>query len=160
MEEFYESQLGQLLIQKKWRLAVAESCTGGLLGHRITNIPGSSAYFWGGVIVYQDQAKIKLLGVQAQTLVQFGAVSQQTVQEMASGVRALFGVELGLSISGIAGPGGGTPEKPVGLTWIGLSAPGYDQAQKFLWPGSRLQVKEQSSTMALRLAVEYMQLLR
>lgn len=151
-----EAVLGELLVQRGLHLAVAESCTGGLIGHRITNVPGSSAYYSGGVIAYANQVKMNVLGVSAQTLDEHGAVSEQTVLEMARGVRQALGTEIGAAISGIAGPDGGTAEKPVGLTWIGLSAPGVEKAWQHIWPGSRLQVKQQSAQQVLRILVDYL----
>jgi PncC family amidohydrolase len=151
-----ETLLGPLLTRRGLRLAVAESCTGGLVSHRITNVPGSSEYFLGGVTAYAYEAKVRLLGVHWDTLNTYGAVSRETVIEMAHGVRAVLGAEIGIAVSGIAGPGGGTPEKPVGTTWIGLSTVNHEQAWHFVWPGDRLQIKEQSAEMTLRLLVEYL----
>jgi PncC family amidohydrolase len=151
-----ETLLGSLLRPRGLRLAVAESCTGGLIGHRITNVPGSSEYYLGSVTAYAYEAKVRLLGVSWDTLNTHGAVSRETVLEMARGVRVALDAEIGLSVSGIAGPGGGTPDKPVGTTWIGLSAANYERAWRFAWPGDRLQVKEQSAEMALHLLVEYL----
>jgi len=157
-----EILLGPLLTRRGLRLAVAESCTGGLIGHRITNVPGSSEYYLGSVIAYAYEAKVRLLGVRWDTLNTYGAVSREAVLEMASGVRAALGTEIGLSVSGIAGPGGGTPEKPVGTTWIGLSAASHKLTESqslawhFVWSGDRLQNKEQSAEMALCLLVEYL----
>jgi len=151
-----ENLLGPLLARRGIKLAVAESCTGGLVGHRITNVPGSSDYYLGSVTAYAYEAKVRLLGVSWDTLNTFGAVSRETVLEMARGVRAALGAEIGLSVSGIAGPGGGTADKPVGTTWIGLSAAGYEQAWHFVWSGDRLQNKELSAEMALRLLVDYL----
>ncbi len=151
-----ENLLGPLLTRRGLKLAVAESCTGGLVGHRITNVPGSSDYYLGSVTAYAYEAKVRLLGVSWDTLNTFGAVSRETVLEMARGVRAALGAEIGLSVSGIAGPGGGTPEKPVGTTWIGLSAAGYEGAWHYAWSGDRLQNKELSAEMALRLLVDYL----
>lgn len=148
--------MGTLLAQAGLRLAIAESCTGGLLGHRITNIAGASNYFLGGVIAYAYEAKVQLLGVRWETLNRCGAVSRETVIEMAQGVRLRLGADIGLAISGIAGPGGGTPEKPVGLTWIGLSALGFEQAQACIWPGDRQAVKAQAAEQALRLLLDYL----
>mgnify|MGYP002391327147 CR=1 FL=1 len=122
-----EERIGILLKERSLKLALAESCTGGLVGHRITNIPGSSDYYQGSVTAYAYEAKRKILGVNPQTLLEFGAVSRETVLEMACGVRAAFSGDetpidqiVGVSISGIAGPGGGMPGKPVGLVWVGL----------------------------------------
>jgi PncC family amidohydrolase len=147
---------GVLLLQKGLTLATAESCTGGLLGHLLTNVPGSSDYYLGGVISYANQAKMKLLGVRQETLENHGAVSRETVLEMAHGVRQALSAHLGLSISGIAGPGGGTPEKPVGLVWIGLSAPALGEARRFHFSGDRLAIKEQSAHAALHLLLDYL----
>ncbi len=147
---------GELLRRKGLRLAVAESCTGGLVGHRLTNVPGSSTYYMGSVTAYAYEAKVRLLGVRWGTLEKYGAVSKETVLEMACGVRRALAADIGLSVSGIAGPGGSTPDKPVGLVWIGLSAAGVDEAWKFIWPGDRLAVKEQSAEAALRLLVDYL----
>jgi PncC family amidohydrolase len=151
-----QTKAGKLLNQLGLTLAVAESCTGGLVGHLLTNIPGSSAYFKGGVIAYAYESKVRILGVKQETLELHGAVSQETVLEMARGVRQLFQTDIGLSISGIAGPDGGSPEKPVGLTWIGLCAEDFDQAENFLWQGDRLQVKEQSASQALQMVNDYL----
>ncbi len=152
-----ENQIGELLIRRGLHLAVAESCTGGLIGHRITNVPGSSDYYLGSVTAYAYEAKVRLLGVSWDTLEKHGAVSQETVLEMARGVRQALGAEVGLSVSGIAGPGGGTPDKPVGLTWIGLSAPDQDLAWSYVWQGDRLQVKEHSAEQALHLLVTWLE---
>jgi len=155
-EKPLEVLVGELLIAGGLYLAVAESCTGGLIGHLITNVPGSSSYYLGSVTAYANQAKVRLLGVAPTTLEQYGAVSAETVIEMARGIRQVLSAEVGLAVSGIAGPDGGTPEKPVGLVWIGLSAPGLEQAWHYLWPGDRLQVKEQTARQALQLLVDYL----
>lgn len=151
-----EVSVGQLLRQRGLRLAVAESCTGGLVGHLLTNVPGSSAYYLGSVTAYSYEAKVRLLGVRWGTLEKFGAISRETVLEMAVGIRQALGAEVGLSISGIAGPTGGTPDKPVGLTWIGLSAPDFEDAQRFVWEGDRISNKQQSARAALQLLEDYL----
>lgn len=151
-----EVMAGEILRQRNWRLAVAESCTGGLVSHRLTNVPGSSDYFLGGVISYANEAKARLLGVHWETLEVFGAVSRQTVLEMAQGVRQLLSADIGLSVSGIAGPGGGTTEKPVGLTWIGLSTPGCETAWQHTWNGDRIFNKEHSAQAVLQHLVEFL----
>jgi PncC family amidohydrolase len=153
----FESKVGDLLRQRGWFLATAESCTGGLIGHRLTNVPGSSDYYLGGVIAYSNQVKIHTLGVSPHTLELYGAVSGETVIEMARGVRNLLATQVGLSVSGIAGPGGGSPEKPVGLTWIGLSVPDYEQAWSYIWSGNRLQVKVQTANQGLKHLVEFLE---
>jgi PncC family amidohydrolase len=139
-----------------WHLAVARSCTGGLIAHTLTNVAGSSAYFLGGVTTYANEAKQRLLGVRRETLEQHGAVSQETVFEMAQGVRQALGAEVGLSVSGIAGPSGGTPEKPIGTVWIALSAEDALRAWHFHFQGDRLQVKQQAAQKALELLVAYL----
>ena len=126
-----EEVVGNRLRELGLTLATAESCTGGLLGHRITGVSGSSDYYLGGVVSYNNKAKMELLGVKKQTLEKFGAVSEETVREMAQGVQSLFKSDLGISISGIAGPTGGSPEKPVGLIYIGLSSEKEVTIKKF-----------------------------
>ena len=150
-EKPLEVLVGELLRRRGWRLAVAESCTGGLIGHRLTNVPGSSTYYLGSVTAYAYEAKVRLLGVRWETLEKFGAVSQETAVEMACGVRRALAADVGLAVTGIAGPGGGTPTKPVGLTWIGLCVQDTEEAWQFNWKGDRLQVKQQSAEQALRL---------
>ena len=152
-----EIQIGELLRKHGWRLAVAESCTGGLIGHRLTNVPGSSTYYMGSVTAYAYEAKVRLLGVSWDTLEKHGAVSRATVLEMARGVRRALAADIGLSVSGIAGPSGGTPEKPVGLTWIGLSTPHDHLAQEHIWQGDRLHNKEASAQAALEMLRDYLQ---
>jgi PncC family amidohydrolase len=139
------------------RLAVAESCTGGLLGHRLTNVPGSSTYYMGSITAYSYETKVRLLGVAWETLEKTGAVSKETSLEMARGVRRAMAADIGLSITGIAGPGGGTPDKPVGLTWIGINTPNLSEAWRYVWKGDRIKVKEQSAEAALKLLEDVLQ---
>ena len=161
--EALEVQVGPLLRQTNLKLAAAESCTGGLIGHRVTNVPGSSEYYLGSIVAYSYEAKERWLGVKHDTLLTYGAVSQETVLEMARGVRNVFSPDfpmekiIGISVSGIAGPGGGMPGKPIGLVWIGLSAAGLEKAYRFLWTGDRLKNKELSAEMALQLLLDYLQ---
>lgn len=157
MAELLEAIIGQLLKQKGFKLAMAESCTGGLLGHRITNIPGSSDYYLGSITAYAYEAKERLLGVKHETLEKYGAVSAETVLEMAGGVRKVLSAEIGLAVSGIAGPGGGMPLKPVGTVWIGLSTPAGDWATKFLFDGNRLMIKENTADTALTYLLTYLE---
>jgi len=152
-----EVEIGEILTARGLTLAAAESCTGGLVSHRITNVPGSSVYFVGGVVSYANAVKIALVGVRPQTLEMHGAVSRETVIEMARGVRVALKADIGIAISGIAGPGGGTAEKPVGLTWIGLSALGYEMAWQHTWAGDRLYNKESSAQAVLQHLVEFLQ---
>jgi PncC family amidohydrolase len=156
MGKALEILVGELLRKHGLRLAIAESCTGGLIGHRITNVPGASTYYMGSVTAYAYEAKVRLLGVRWATLEKYGAVSKETALEMAAGVRRALAADVGVSVTGIAGPGGGTTEKPVGLTWIGLSATGVDEAWEYIWNGDRLQVKEQSAQQALQLLVDFL----
>lgn len=156
MDEPLEVVVGKLLRQHGLRLAVAESCTGGLVGHLITNVPGSSTYYMGSVTAYAYEAKVRLLGVRWETLEKYGAVSKETVLEMAAGVRRALAADIGAAVSGIAGPGGGTPDKPVGLTWVGLSAAGVDEAWRFIWDGDRLYVKEKSAQAVLQRVADYL----
>ncbi|MBN1535889.1 MAG: CinA family protein [Anaerolineales bacterium] len=149
-----------MLRQKGWRLAVAESCTGGLIGNLITNVAGSSTYYVGSVTAYAYEAKVRLLGVKWETLEKYGAVSEETVIEMARGVRMALASDIGISVSGIAGPGGGTPDKPVGLTWIGLSDPTTNKAWRNIWRGDRIAVKQQAAQAAMQLLADHLSELR
>lgn len=152
-----EVLVGELLRMRGLRLAVAESCTGGLIGHLLTNVAGSSTYYMGSVTAYAYEAKVRMLGVSWDTLEKYGAVSPETVIEMARGVRIALAADIGISVSGIAGPGGGTPEKPVGTLWIGVSSPQEEYARHFHFAGNRLAVKEQSAQAAIHLIVEHLQ---
>jgi len=152
-----EETLRDLLHLQKLTLVCAESCTGGLVSHRITNVPGSSEYFMGGVVAYSYEAKAALLDVSWDTLNSAGAVSEETVREMARGARKLFESDIAVSVSGIAGPSGGTPEKPIGTTWLGLSATDGEWARHFIWNGDRERNKLDSSTMALQFVVDYLE---
>ena len=155
-DDLLEIRLGKLLLQRGLCLAVAESCTGGLVGHRITNVAGSSNYFIGGIISYANEVKVRMLGVRGETLEKYGAVSRETVLEMAGGVRNLLAADFGLAVSGIAGPGGGTADKPVGTVWIGLSTPDKELAWSYRLQGDRIQIKEQAAGRALGHLVEYL----
>jgi PncC family amidohydrolase len=152
-----EAQIGRALTARKLTLAAAESCTGGLVCHRLTNVPGSSVYFLGGVVAYAYEAKEQLLGVRHATLYDHGAVSKETAVEMARGARRLFGADIAVSVTGIAGPGGGLPNKPVGLTWIALSARETDLARQFVWQKDRQGNKAESAEAALRMVWEYLE---
>jgi PncC family amidohydrolase len=148
--------VANLLRDRGWRLAVAESCTGGLVGNRLTNIPGSSTYYLGSITAYAYEAKVRLLGVKWESLEKFGAVSKEVVLEMALGVRRTFAADIGLAVSGIAGPGGGTPNKPVGYTWIGLNAAQQEIARNFTWDQDRIENKSLSAEATLQLLVDYL----
>ncbi len=157
MQNSLEVIVGQLLREKGLNLATAKSCTGGMVADRITNVPGSSDYFRGGVVAYAYEAKVALLKVSWDTLRAYGAVSQETVIEMARGARIALGADVAVSVSGIAGPGGGMPDKPVGTTWIGLSTTEGDWARKFVWDGDRSQNKVLSAEAALQLLADYLE---
>jgi PncC family amidohydrolase len=151
MSESLEVQVGSALRQKGWTLALGESCTGGLVAHRITEVAGSSEYFLGGVVAYSNPIKHSLLQVAEQTLERHGAVSEETARQMARGARAVLGADVGLSVTGIAGPGGGTPEKPVGLTLLAVSTPAGEWIERHVWNGDRQNNKQASAEAALRL---------
>ena len=162
MEASLEHQVGKSLKKLNLQFVIAESCTGGLVCNLLTDVPGASTYFLGGIVTYTNEAKQNLLGVSPQTLETFGSASEKTVLEMARGVRARFSNPtnreqlIGMSISGIAGPGGGTPEKPVGLVWIGLSSPKGDHAWKFQWSGDRTENRLQSARAAMIILLKFL----
>lgn len=144
-----EEVVGRLLIEKKATLATAESCTGGLVGHRITNVSGSSNYYLGGIVAYSNEAKTRDLGVDRDVVARHGAVSAEVAQQMAAGVRKRFGADYGLAITGIAGPTGGTAEKPVGLVCIALADRHEVRVKQSRFAGDRENIKEWSGQMAL-----------
>jgi PncC family amidohydrolase len=147
--------LFSLLSRKKMRCAFAESCTGGLLSALITDLPGSSEIYWGSVTVYSNQAKKSMLGIPDEILDRYGAVSEETVSAMARGIIEVSGSELGISISGVAGPGGGTAEKPVGTVWIGAAlASGGELIRRFHFTGNRRRIRDRSAVAAFLLAEE------
>lgn len=146
--ETLEVVVGRMLLERRLTLAVAESCTGGLLGHRITSVSGSSAYFERGVLVYSNRAKEELLGVPAEVLRVHGAVSAPCAEAMARGIAERAGTPCALAITGIAGPDGGTPAKPVGTVFVGLAVEGRVSARRFRFPGDRASVKWQSTQAA------------
>lgn len=148
-EDSLPSVVGHLLKQKQKTIAAAESCTGGLLSKLVTDLPGSSEYFWGTVVSYSNTAKQKLLGVKTETLAQFGAVSSETAQAMADGIVQQSGADIGVSITGIAGPGGGTEAKPVGLVYIGLAAGSYRETKELRFVGDRNSIRILAAKSAL-----------
>ena len=150
-------KVAELLKHKKLTVATAESCTGGLIGHTLTNISGSSEYYDRGIISYSNRAKMELLGVKEETLKKYGAVSDQTAREMAMGVRERSKVDIGIATTGIAGPTGGTKEKPVGLVYIGLSVKEGTIVRRFNFHGDRLGNKKSTCNAALQILLEYLE---
>ncbi len=139
-------------------LATAESCTGGLVGHLITEISGSSAYFAGGAIVYSYDAKERVLGVKHETLMSVGAVSYEVAQEMALGALQLYNADIAVSVTGVAGPGGGSPDKPVGTVHIHLAAKdGFERGERFVWQSDRSGNKQLSAQAALQMVKDYLE---
>ncbi|WP_408955917.1 competence/damage-inducible protein A [Natroniella sp. ANB-PHB2] len=153
-EEGLEEAVAKSLIEQGLTLATAESCTGGLLGTRLTDVSGSSTYFERGVISYSNQAKRELLGVAEKTLKEYGAVSSQTAKEMALGIKKRAGTDLGLAVTGIAGPTGGRPNKPVGLVYIAMADRKGVSSYKYQFKGGRERVKFLTTQQALQLLLE------
>jgi nicotinamide-nucleotide amidase len=147
--ESLEEVVGMYLVMRQKTLAVAESCTGGLLSERLTRVPGSSSYFLGGMVCYSNELKTTLAGVPADLIAKHGAASLAVAQAMAEGVRKRAGASLGIGITGVAGPGGGTPEKPVGLVFIALADEKGTQVREFRFPGDRERVRHWATQMAL-----------
>ena len=155
MAESVEEWLGAYLGEKGWRIATAESCTGGLIANRITDVSGSSAYFEQGFVTYSNEAKMALLGVSKDIVATEGgpgAVSEACARAMAQGVRAAAGSEVGLSVTGIAGPTGGSAGKPVGTVYMSVATPSGAICRHHLFEGSRLEVKAQAAQAALEMA--------
>lgn len=150
-DQTMEQVVGSLLLKNHKTLAIAESCTGGLISDRITNIPGSSDYFQGGVIAYSNQLKIDLLGVSSENLKKYGAVSSIVAQQMAEGIREFANTDYGIGVTGIAGPTGATDEKPIGLVYIGLATEKESYAKEFRFVGDRVSIKLWASQTALDL---------
>jgi len=144
-------QIQEACLSRGLTVSVAESCTGGLLGHLLTDVAGSSGYFHGGALTYHDGLKQSLLGVPAETLRAHGAVSAQVALAMAIGGRRSFATDLCVSVTGIAGPDGGSPAKPVGLTYICVATPTGSEVRRFFWTGDRRANKSSSADAALRL---------
>ena len=150
------NDVSQRLKQKNLTIAIAESCTGGLIAHTLTNISGSSDYFDRGIVSYSNRAKIELLGVSERMLKENGAVSEQAARVMAEGIRIKSNVDIGIATTGIAGPTGGTKEKPVGLVYIAISTSKNTEVKKFLFSGNRLQNKENTCNAALSMLLDYL----
>ena len=151
-----EQEIGSLLREKELTLGVVESATGGLISHWLTNVPGSSDYYKGSVTAYSNETKVKVVGVEEDTINRYGAVSYQVAEEMAEGGRKLLGVDVCIADTGIAGPGGATPEKPVGLFYIGLSHQGRTYRQKHNFHGDREHNKRSAAETALGWLRDYL----
>ncbi len=146
--------MGSVLKAKGKTIATAESCTGGKIGDMITSVPGSSAYFLGGVVSYGNDAKVSLLGVDTGALKADGAVSEMVARQMADGAREMFGADVGISTTGIAGPGGGSAERPVGLVFVAVSTSDMSLCRRYVFTGARDDIKTRSANAALALALE------
>jgi len=151
-----EQEIGNLLRQKGLTLGVVESASGGLISHRITNVPGSSDYYKGSITAYSNEVKIKVAGVREDTINRYGAVSPQVAEEMAQGGRKTLAADICLADTGIAGPGGATPGKPVGLFYIGLSHRAGTYSRKHIFHGDREQNKQSAAEAALSWLKEYL----
>lgn len=151
------AEVGERLRGRGLTLGLAESCTGGLIGSLITDVAGSSDYFMGSAVTYSNEAKERVLRVRHATLVEHGAVSAQTAEEMARGARRVFGTAVGASVTGIAGPGGGTAAKPTGLTYIHLSAPAAELGERHIFPADRIGNKRLAAEAVLRLLLRYLE---
>ncbi len=150
-DQTIEAVVGEMLMKKGWRIAVAESCTGGLIASRITDVPGSSGYFERGIVAYSNRAKVELLGVPEGLIAAHGAVSAPVAEAMASGVRMRSNVDISLSVTGIAGPSGGTEEKPVGLVFMGISTAENTFSKKFQFGNERWVNKQRAAQAGLDL---------
>lgn len=150
-DEELEEIVGKLLTEKRLRISVAESCTGGLIAHRMTNVPGSSNYFERGIIAYSNRSKVETLKISPEIIREHGAVSKETAEAMAVGIRELGGTDIGLSTTGIAGPSGGSEEKPVGLVWIAYSTPSEMVSRKCFFGEGRVRIKERAAQEAFDL---------
>ena len=151
-----EKIIGELLKRKNFTISCAESCTGGLLTSKLTDVAGSSAYVKGAVVSYTDEIKKNVLHVNAETLENFTAVSEQTAREMATNIRQLLKSDIGVSITGYAGPGGGTAENPVGTVYIGISDKNGDKVWRFNFSGTRTEIKEKVVAAALNLIKKHL----
>ncbi len=160
MDAVLAEEIGLALRSKRKSLAVAESCTGGKLGDMLTEVPGSSDYFLGGVISYSNDSKVTLLGVDRETLRAKGAVSEEVALQMAAGARRALGADIGVGVTGVAGPGGGTHDKPAGLVYIAVSTGEASVCRRNVFKGSRSSVKKQSAEKALSMLKDLLEKIR
>lgn len=154
-----EESIAEVLRERKLTLAAAESCTGGRIGDKITDVPGSSDYFLGSAVAYSNAAKMKFLGVKKESLERFGAVSEQVAKEMALGAMKGFGSSIAVSTTGIAGPAGGSEEKPVGLVWFAVTSGKRIQTDRQIFGGDRLEIKESAAVHAISLVIDFVRAL-
>jgi len=152
-----EARIGRILRERRMKIAVAESCTGGLIANRITNIQGASDYFDMGFVTYSNDSKELYLFVPEEVIAEKGAVSSEVAKEMAEGLKETTEADVALSVTGVAGPGGGTPEKPIGTVYAGLASKDGTFVRKFLFSGDRLSIKEQTSEEALKMVLDYLE---
>jgi nicotinamide-nucleotide amidase len=148
-----DEQVVTMLKERELKIATAESCTGGLMASRLTEVPGSSEYVLGGIVAYENEVKIRTVGVEQATIDRVGAVSEEVAIELADGACRQLGADVGIGITGIAGPGGGTPDKPVGTVCFCVAVPAEDRrlTRRIVLPGSRADVRDRSTTVALHL---------
>lgn len=147
-------QFGKLLIQNEMKLAVAESCTGGLIAAKIVDLPGSSEFFQGGIVAYSNEIKVNLLAVKNETIIRYGAVSSPCAREMAKSVCDKFAADCGIAVTGIAGPGGATNEKPVGLVYFGIALKDFSYVEKQFFKGDRTEIRKKAVAHSLKLFYE------
>ena len=152
-----EARIGRILRERRMKIAVAESCTGGHIANRITNIQGASDYFDLGFVTYSNDSKELYLVVPEEVIAEKGAVSSEVAKAMAEGLRETTEADIALSVTGVAGPGGGSPEKPVGTVFVGLASKDGTYVNKFLFSGDRISIKEQTSEEALKLVLDYLE---
>ena len=149
MRHSLEKSMGDYLRERGWTLSIAESCTGGVVSHRITNVPGSSVYFEGSIVCYSNRVKARYLHIPLKTIEHFGAVSPQIARRMAHGIGEAFHTEFGLSTTGVAGPTGGTKKNPVGTVFIGFSDRKRTWVKRFVLKGTRREIKKEAAEKAL-----------
>jgi PncC family amidohydrolase len=154
-----EERLGDMLASRSWTVAVAESCTAGLLARTIVSVPGASAYFQGGIVAYSNTAKVEILGVPGETIQKNGAVSDRAALAMAIGAMSNFACDLGIAITGIAGPGGGSESKPVGTVFVAVACDEGQKARKLELEGDRPAIQEAATKAALELACDFLETL-
>ena len=152
-----EKRIGKMLKERELKIAVAESCTGGLISSRITDISGASDYFEAGITTYSNESKIRLLNIPEDIVDRYGAVSEETAKSMAEGVKKTVHADIGVSVTGIAGPTGGTEGKPVGTVFIGLATKQATYVRKFFFDGNRLEIRRKTSDAALMFVEEYLE---